>query len=270
MYRPLSMCGDDDVGTTSGGVVGGSGRDLSTADRAASGMAGTAGCADTCRVAEAADLRQPDDGLLELGQLALVGRLARGIVHELNNPLFVVLTLVELMERGVEPGSQEADRLAQVHESSSELRQLVGALSDLTRSPLATAQEPVAVADVLAEAVALIRRVTLRKDIAVVESYDDGGACVAASRCEVRLAVLCVLVEAQEQSPEGGSIELTTGRVGAEARVCVRWQARPGAVRVGALDSVLAGIVAGCAGTLEPGVTSAGCCEQVLAFPLAG
>ena len=264
------MCGNDDEGTTSGGVVGGSCQDLSTADRAASGMASAAGCADTCRVSEAADLRQPDEGLLELGRLALVGRLARGIVHELNNPLFVVLALVELMARAVEPGSQESDRLAQVRESSSELRQLVGAIGDLARAPLATEQEPVAVAEVLAEAVALIRRVTLRKDIAVVESYDDGDACVAASRCEVRLAALCVLVEAQEQTLDAGRIEVRTQRVGADVRVCVRWQARPGVARVVALDGVLAGIVAGCAGTLEPGDPPAGCCEQVLAFPLAG
>ena len=233
-------------------------------------MAAAAGCADTWRVSEAADLRQPGAGLLELGQLALVGRLARGIVHELSNPLFVVLALAELMARGVEPGSQEADRLAQMHESGSELRQLVGALDDLARAPLDTEREPVAVADVLVEAIALIRRVTLRKDIDVVERYDDGGACVAASRSALRLAALCVLVEAQEQTPEGGRIELVTQRVGADVRVCVRWQARPGVVRVAVLDGVLAGIVAGCAGTLEPGDAPVGCCERVLALPLAG
>lgn len=233
-------------------------------------MAATAGCADTCRVSEAADLRQPDDDLLELGQLALVGRLARGIVHELSNPLFVMLALAELMARELEPGSQEADRLAQMHESGSELRQLVGALGDLTRAPLDTGRDPVAVADVLVEGIALIRRVTLRKDIDIVERYGDGGACVAASRSALRLAALCLLVEAQEQTPEGGRIELVTQRVGADVRVGVRWQARPGVARVAALDGVLAGIVAGCAGTLEPGDAPAGCCERVLAFPLAG
>lgn len=211
----------------------------------------------------------PDEGLLELGRLALLGRLTRGVVHELNNPLFVVLALAELMQRTVEPGSQAAERLAQVHESGSEMRRLVGAIGELARGPVAGPPEPLPLAAVLLESVALIRRVTLRKDIDIVERYDDADASVLAPRGELRLALLGLLVDAQEGTPEEGRIEVVSLRAGGRVQVAVRWPGgRDDAVPVQQLDGILAALVEARGGTLRLGASAAGGCEAVLSLPL--
>lgn len=211
----------------------------------------------------------PDEGLLELGRLALLGRLTRGVVHELNNPLFVVLALAELMQRTAETGSQAAERLAQVHESGSEMRGLVGALGELARAQVAGPPEPVQLAPLLAESVSLIRRVTLRKDIDIVERYDDAAACVLAPRGELRLALLGLLVDAQEGTPEEGRIEVVLLRHGGRAQVAVRWPGGTEPSRAAhELGGILAAIVEGRGCTLRLGSSASGGCEAVLSLPL--
>lgn len=208
------------------------------------------------------------DDLLELGRLAVVGRLTRGVVHELNNPLFVVLTLAELLSRDAVPGSPAAGRLAQLQESGAELRSLLGALGEVARAPRELSPEAVAVAPLLGEAVELIRRATLRKDVEIVERCDDGGAVVTAVPSLLRLALLGLLAEAQEATPEGGTVEVATQRRGDRVAVVVRWACLPGADGPAAGDRLLEPVVAGCGGTLLTTAAVAGGREAVLSLPV--
>ena len=210
-----------------------------------------------------------DGAELEVARLALLGRLTRGVVHELNNPLFVVLALAELMLRSAEPGSQPAERLAQMHESGAEMRQLIAAVGELARTPLTGPPEPVHLAPVLLETVELIRRLTLRKDIDIVERYDDDGAIVLAGRGELRVALLGLLVDAQEGTPEEGRIEVVSLRHGDRAQVAVRYPGPgPEGRRLAPLERIVEGLVEARGGTIRHGASVAGGCETVLSLPL--
>ena len=210
-----------------------------------------------------------DPSFVEMGRLAVLGRLTRGVAHEINNPLFVVLALAELLARAVEPGSQAADRLAQVQESGLEIRRLLSALQDVARPDVGTEAGPLAVAPVLLEAVDLVRRVSLRKDLDVVERYADDGAVVLAGRGELRLAFLAILVDAQEATVEGGSIDVSTACRGERVNVLVRWSGgAPSAGRLEALDRLPEAIVAAWGGTLGWSEDAAGSGEALVSLPL--
>lgn len=210
-----------------------------------------------------------DGAELEVARLALLGRLTRGVVHELNNPLFVVLALAELMQRSAEPGSNAAERLAQMVESGGEMRRLIGAIGELARTPVDGPLAPVHLAPVLLETVELIRRLTLRKDVDLVERYDDEGAAVLAGRGELRVALLGLLVDAQEGTPEEGRIEVVSLRRGDRAQVAVRFPGpcpEPGLLEP--LERIVESVVAGRGGSIRRGTSAAGGCETVLSLPL--
>ncbi len=211
---------------------------------------------------------QVDSALVEVGRLAVLGRLTRGVAHEINNPLFVVLALAELMARTVEPGSQAADRLAQVHESGLEIRGLLAAVQELARAEVNPEPAAFTVAPVLLDAVDLVRRVSLRKDLDVVERYDDDGATVFASRGQLRLALLVILVDAQEATAEGGRIEVSSARRGVRVTVVTRWSggARPHG-RLEQLEGLADAIVAAWGGTLRRTVRAGGAGEAVISLP---
>ena len=215
------------------------------------------------------DPARVDAALVEVGRLAVLGRLTRGVAHEINNPLFVVLALAELMARTAEPGSQTADRLAQVHESGLEIRRLLSAVQELARAEVSPELGSVPVAPVLLEAVDLVRRISLRNDLDVVERYDDDGVAVLASRSELRLALLLILVDAQEATGEGGRIDVSTARRGDRVTIVTRWSG--GAVPplpLETLDRLADVIVASGGGTLRRTVRAGEGGEAVISLPL--
>src|SRR5262245_10254703 len=82
-----------------------------------------------------ADSATPErEALLEAGRLSTLGELVRGIAHEINNPLFGMLGLVDLLLADLEPGSPEHDRLLLVRQSGLEIKRLSHALLKFARA----------------------------------------------------------------------------------------------------------------------------------------
>src|SRR4029450_5022781 len=82
-----------------------------------------------------ADQATPErEALLEAGRLSTLGELVRGGAHEINNPLFGMLGLVDLCVAALEPGSPEHDRLLLVKQSGLEIKQLSHALLRFVRA----------------------------------------------------------------------------------------------------------------------------------------
>jgi signal transduction histidine kinase len=50
---------------------------------------------------------------------------ASSLAHQINNPLFAILALTELLLAEAEPGSRTRERLELVHSSALEIKELV-------------------------------------------------------------------------------------------------------------------------------------------------
>ena len=82
-----------------------------------------------------ADSATPErEALLEAGRLSAFGELVRGLAHEINNPLFGMLGLVDLLLADLEPGSPEHDRLLLVRQSGLEIKEITHALLRFARA----------------------------------------------------------------------------------------------------------------------------------------
>jgi signal transduction histidine kinase len=99
--------------------------------------------------------------------LATLGRLTRGALHEIANPLLALVGSAEFALTEVEPGSKGYARVATVHSTGLEIAAIIRALQGFTR----LRNEPprrLSLADAAAEAVALVRLVSATPDVEVL------------------------------------------------------------------------------------------------------
>ena len=62
-------------------------------------------------ITDLSERRRHEQQLVQSGKLAAIGELAAGVAHEINNPLFAILGLVEFLMKDAEPGSKTHERL---------------------------------------------------------------------------------------------------------------------------------------------------------------
>jgi PAS domain S-box-containing protein len=162
-------------------------------------------------VTDRSERRQLEQQLLESGKLAAIGQLAAGVAHEINNPLFAILGLVEFLLKGAEPGTKSHERLVLVQQTALEIKEIVRALLDFAREP-ADVTTTVSVREVAAQTVDLVRRTIAAKDIEIVERYGEEPTIVSGSPNQLKQIFLNLLTNAQQAMPDGGTVTVSVER----------------------------------------------------------
>lgn len=139
--------------------------------------------------------------------LATLGRLTRGALHEISNPLVALLGSAELALADAEPGTKLHDRLALTHRTGTEIVEIVRALQAFVRMQ-SHPPEQLSVGEAAADAVALVARVLPTHD---VELRASGDATVVAAPGELRCRLVELLVDALAEPGRGGTVELVVG-----------------------------------------------------------
>jgi signal transduction histidine kinase len=163
-----------------------------------------AAAAQTDRVTE---VTPGERDLLAAGKLAAVGELAGELAHELNNPLFAILGLVELALVQVEPGTKTHERLTLVRQTGLEMKELVRALHGFVRDPDELAVVPLQ--EVVAGALDLARRTSTSKGIEIVERLPEQPILVEAVATHLKLVLLNLLTNSRQALPGEGTIAVT-------------------------------------------------------------
>ena len=145
------------------------------------------------------------EALLEAGRLTGLGELVRGFAHEVNNPLFGMLGLVELLLRELEPGTKAHERLSLVQQSGLEIKRITHALLGFARVE-SEASEAVSLQDVAENAVELVRCTSAGKSVELREHYPDEPLLVHGSSARLSQVFLSLLVNAQQALPTGGTV----------------------------------------------------------------
>ena len=143
-----------------------------------------------------------DNKLAEEEKLASLGRLASGIAHEINNPLGGMLNAVDALKRH---GERESVRAT----STRLLEQGLFGIRDLVRSTLMAYRSDRRLVDLSAQDFndlrLLVESELKRKSLTCAWQNDIVGT-VAVPAGAVRDAVLNLLLNACQASPEGGTI----------------------------------------------------------------
>jgi two-component system, cell cycle sensor histidine kinase and response regulator CckA len=143
-------------------------------------------------------------------RLDSIGQLAGGIAHDFNNLLQVILGNLELAAAG-EPVEALAD-IRSAAERAAELTE--GLLAFARRQPVTRGN--VGLADLVVSARRLLRPL-IGKGVALEYAPGQVNGEVSADRHQVEQALVNLCLNARDAMPEGGTIRITTERVGVDA-----------------------------------------------------
>jgi signal transduction histidine kinase len=165
------------------------------------------------------EFRRAQEALLQSERLAITGRLAASIAHEIQNPLESLTNLLYLLrdEKSLE---QRAEYLAMAETE-------IAHLSEISLSTLEFCRDPVGIAPVdiaaLVDSIVVVFRGRITGLQVCVQRELDPGVAVLAPQGELRQVLVNLISNALDAMPKGGRLILRarelTGRTGEK---CVR------------------------------------------------
>ncbi|MEQ8436656.1 MAG: ATP-binding protein [Ilumatobacter fluminis] len=136
--------------------------------------------------------------------------------HELRTPLNSILGFAQVMQMVDLDAGQRADSVEQIVSAGRHLRDLIDQLLDLSRiesGQLSVDAVPVDAADVVGEALELVRPLAAAREIEIVRNVDDTTPSALADQRCMRQVVINLLDNAVKYTPTGGRVDVDVSRV---------------------------------------------------------
>jgi PAS domain S-box-containing protein len=151
--------------------------------------------------------RRLEEDLRRVQRLELVGRLAGGVIHDLNNLLTVVMTLSDLARLGLPEGHPVNADLGRIGEAGAHAGRLVGQLLAFGKGQPVTARQ-VDVDEVVRRSLDLLRG-SLPPNVEV-QVLLAGAARALADETQLEQVVMNLCLNARDAMPEGGRLTVET------------------------------------------------------------
>ncbi|MFN7995959.1 MAG: ATP-binding protein [Bryobacteraceae bacterium] len=174
------------------------------------------------------ELELANRSLLRSEKMASIGKLAATVAHEVNNPLFGILTYARLTLREVEKGAAGSHK--DIVENLGIIERESKRCGDIMRNLLTFARqapshrEPNDLNALIGRAMVLVRHQAELLGIEIRSNFQDDLPPVFCDAGQVQQTVLVLLVNATEAMPHGGFLEVSTemDAAGEHARIRVR------------------------------------------------
>jgi len=177
---------------------------------------------------KSAELDQAHRSLLSSEKMASIGKLAATVAHEVNNPLFGILTYARLTQKEVQKGT--AASRAEMVEHLQIIERESKRCGDIMRNLLTFARqapshrEPNDLNTLTGRALVLVRHQAELLGIELRSNFGKDLPPVDCDAGQIQQAVLVLLVNATEAMPHGGVVEVATelDSSAGQARIRVR------------------------------------------------
>ena len=174
------------------------------------------------RIAEQFELRRMEqelarqrDVLYQSEKLAALGRLVAGVAHEMNNPLSVISSRIELMLAdavGLPIPAQHLEDLKVVHRNVLRVAGVAQALRSFARQSTGE-RRPVNLNTVVEETLLLAGKPLSQDNIQITRALDPDLPCILGNANALQQVLLNLLTNAREAMSGGGDIRIETGSV---------------------------------------------------------
>lgn len=142
-------------------------------------------------------VRQLEDQVSHADRLAVVGQLAAGVVHELNNPLTSILVYSEFVLRRAESrgDEQDAEKLRRIVHAADRIQRFAKNLITYARTERGE-REPLSVTQVADEALAFCEPILGQRNVTVIREYGSSLPEIAAVRGQLQQIFINLLTNA--------------------------------------------------------------------------
>lgn len=176
-------------------------------------------------VEDVTEQRRAQEALLQSEKLAVTGRLAASLAHEINNPLQTVIGGLELVEESL-PEGQDAQQFLQL--ATRELERaasIVSQLRDLNRPSKPEEGRPADITALIDHVLALTENQCQQQQVEVVWMATDDLPSLTLVPDRIQQVFLNLMLNAVEAMPDGGRLE-----------ICARPTEGPAGIRISVAD----------------------------------
>jgi two-component system cell cycle sensor histidine kinase/response regulator CckA len=160
-------------------------------------------------VEDVTEQRRIQEALVRAEKLAMAGRIAASLAHEINNPLQSVIGCLGLAEEALEEG-EEPDRYLQVADQElHRIARIVAQLRDLGRPPGIAGREPVDLKTLIESLLTLNRARCESRGVEVAWQVGGDLPEVRLVADQIQQVFLNMLLNALDAMPEGGRLEVS-------------------------------------------------------------
>jgi len=151
-----------------------------------------------------------EEQLRRADRLALVGQLAAGVAHELNEPLVAILGYAELMQQSFGLPDRTARDLEGIVKASLHAREVVRKLLLFARQA-PPERVPTDLNQVVRDALLMLETRLRKGEVKAVFKAASGLPPLLADGSQLQQVVLNLCVNALQAMPQGGTLEIRTG-----------------------------------------------------------
>lgn len=162
-------------------------------------------------------------------KLAAVGRLAAGVVHEINNPLATISACAEALESRVDEGvfgkSSDVEDLREylglIHSEAFRCKSITNGLLDFSRVRTGNRHE-VDLGEVIRSSANLVSHQKRGDNIEIVIEVEDPLPAVKADEGQIQQAIIALATNAIDAMPDGGTLTFKANADGRRLLIEVR------------------------------------------------
>jgi signal transduction histidine kinase len=159
------------------------------------------------------ELKEAQARAVQAGKMQVVGQLAAGVAHEVNNPLGVILGFAQSLLKRMEPGGPFRMPLESIEREAQRCKQIVQKLLLFSRTSDG-GKNSLNLAEVIEDTLALVEHQLQLANIEIKRNFDTFPHRVLGSKNQLQQVIMNLVVNARDAMPDGGklSIALSAGK----------------------------------------------------------